>query len=201
MKKFPSEIEHITEFMADQDLAALRKDLMWFACLQLRDNDLAEDAVQEALAAALAAKTSFEYRSSFRTWVFSILKNKIIDLLRNPWNSRRIQPAQTELGTDDFDSLFSVTNGHWNANDRPSAWGDPEHQLENKQFWQVLQGCMERLPTATAQVFMLREVFGLEVKEICKKLSISSSNCSVMLYRSRMALRLCLQSRWFQEIN
>lgn len=53
-----------------------------FAQLQLRDAAPAEDAVQEALAAAPVDQHSFSGRSALKTWIFGILRNKIIDLIR-----------------------------------------------------------------------------------------------------------------------
>jgi RNA polymerase sigma-70 factor (ECF subfamily) len=43
---------------------------------------------------------------------------------------------------------------------------------------------------------MMREHMGLETEEICKELEITATNCWVMLYRARMALRLCLEKTW-----
>lgn len=45
---------------------------------------------------------------------------------------------------------------------------------------------------------MMREFLGFETDEICKELALSASNCWVILHRARMALRLCLESQWFQ---
>ena len=67
-----------------------------------------------------------------------------------------------------------------------------------KQFWRVFDACLERLPSNTARVFMMREFLGFETDEICKELALSASNCWVILHRARMALRLCLESQWFQ---
>lgn len=66
----------------DDFVAAVRRDMLKFAQLQLRDAAQAEDAVQEALLAALAGGRSFAGRSALKTWVFSILRNKIVDLIR-----------------------------------------------------------------------------------------------------------------------
>lgn len=180
-----------------QDLERLRREMVRFAALQLRDAALAEDVVQDALAAAVAAQDRFQGRSSFRTWVFTILKNKLIDLMRDRWNQLRVVMPEREDGEDDFDALFKV-NGHWNPEGRPVNWGQPEKQLENQEFWLVMQLCLDNLPEATARIFTMREVLGLEVEEICKELNITPSNCWVVLHRARMALRLCLQKKWFQ---
>jgi len=63
-------------------LTSLRRDMLRFAEIQLRDKAQAEDAVQEALTGALLGREKFASRASLRTWVLSILKNKIIDVLR-----------------------------------------------------------------------------------------------------------------------
>jgi RNA polymerase sigma-70 factor (ECF subfamily) len=48
---------------------------------------------------------------------------------------------------------------------------------------------------------MMREVMDLESEEICKDLSITSTNLWVILYRARMALRQCLEQNWFASAN
>jgi len=44
----------------------------------------------------------------------------------------------------------------------------------------------------------MREFLEFETEEICKELSMTASNCWVVLHRARMALRLCLEGQWFQ---
>jgi RNA polymerase sigma-70 factor (ECF subfamily) len=55
------------------------------------------------------------------------------------------------------------------------------------------------LPRRIAQVFMLREVMGFSIEEICKDMQITTSNCSVILYRARLRLRNCLEKKWFRK--
>jgi RNA polymerase sigma-70 factor (ECF subfamily) len=45
----------------------------------------------------------------------------------------------------------------------------------------------------------MRELLGLETDEICKELSISTSNCWVILHRARLGLRQCLETQWFEN--
>ena len=61
----------------------------------------------------------------------------------------------------------------------------------------MLELCLEKLPPQTGRVFVMREVMELESDEICKELGITANNLWVILYRARMALRLCLEQRWF----
>lgn len=173
-------------------LEALRPYLVRYASLQLRDATAAEDAVQEALVAALAGEAGFAGRANLRTWVTGILKHKIVDVIRR---QAREPALPEETGDDDFDGLFR-RNGHWA--ERPSPWADPDGALEQSQFFRALELCLERLPARTAQVFMMREHLGQETAEICKELAITPTHCWVMLYRARMTLRECLQQTWFE---
>jgi RNA polymerase sigma-70 factor (ECF subfamily) len=174
-------------------LAALRPQLLRFARLQLRSEAAAEDAVQDALLAALANADGFAGEASLKTWVFSILRNKIVDEVRRRVRNQEVQ--LDESGEDgDFDEQFDAT-GHWA--ELPASWGDPAASLEQRRFWTVFQLCLDRVPEKPARVFMMREFLGLETEEICKELQIGASNCWVLLHRARTHLRLCLTERWF----
>ena len=61
--------------------------------------------------------------------------------------------------------------------------------------------CLEKLPPNTARAFMMREVMDLETDEICKELTINANNLWVILYRARMASRLCLEQNWFARTS
>ena len=180
------------------ELNALRPDLLRFARLQLRDAGAAEDAVQETLLAALTGSHSFESRSSYKTWLISILRNKIIDIIRD--QGREVSAsslADDEAGDEQLaDTLFD-RRGHWQAEARPGRWADPEASFEQKQFWAVFEACLDHLPAKAARIFMMREFLGLDTDEICKETGMSTSNCWVVLHRARQGLRTCLETRWF----
>ncbi|TAM56012.1 MAG: sigma-70 family RNA polymerase sigma factor [Paraburkholderia sp.] len=180
------------------DLVRLRADLLRFATLQLRDKASAEDAVQDAMLAAMSKMTEFRGQAQLSTWVFAILKNKIIDTLRSRSRFPTLACEADDLPADSFDALFDERD-RWNREDRPACWGDPEATLAQQQFWTVFQLCLDRLPTSTARVFMMREFLELEPEEVAAELAITKTNCGVILHRARMTLRLCLQTQWFDE--
>lgn len=187
-----------TDCFTEIDIEALRHDMLRFATLQLRDITSAEDAVQEALSAAFVARSQFKGRAQIKTWIFSILRNKIVDILR----ARTRHPTQSltlDDGSDDeLNELFDE-NGHWRNQDRPSDWGQPEAAFSNDQFWQVFEVCLNTMKENIARVFMMREFLGLDTAEICTELSISESNCWVILHRARGRLRLCLEKNWINS--
>ncbi len=184
----------------DAEMAAMRRDMLKFARLHLRDDAAAEDAVQEAIAAALAGQARFKNGAQLKTWVFGILKNKIVDVFRDRARAPGINRAIEEIPDDSYDDLFN-DSGRWTEDSRPADWGNPEQSCSNQQFWVVFELCLTRLPETTARIFMMREMLDMETGEICKELSISPTNCWVVLHRARMGLRLCLEERWFKQEN
>jgi RNA polymerase sigma-70 factor (ECF subfamily) len=177
------------------ELDTHRRYLLRVAHLQLRDADLAEDVVQETLLAALSARDGFSGRSSLKTWLTGILKHKIVDAIRQKQRQPIIMATfDEETDLEDFDPMFR-DNGGWTA--PPADWGDPETALARNEFMDVMEACLERLPPNTARVFMMREIMELTSDEICKELTITANNLWVILYRARMALRQCLEQKWF----
>jgi RNA polymerase sigma-70 factor, ECF subfamily len=184
--------------MTDPDFASRcnshRGYLLRVAVLQLRDNDVAEDVVQDTLVAALQGAGGFSGKSSLKTWLTGILKHKIVDVIRRKGRQPVLASFDEECQIDDLDALFDES-GHWE--NPPADWGNPESALSQQQFFDVMQMCLEKLPPNTARVFVMREVMDLTSEEICKELSITSTNLWVILYRARIALRQCLEQNWF----
>lgn len=181
------------------ELAEVRPDILRFAKMQLRDDCLAEDMVQEALAAAVCKQAQFRGDAGLKTWVIGILKNKIRDYFRSrpvllSWDDWQEEGAEID---GMHDSQFSA-NGHWQPGAGPSAWSSvPETFSEQQDFLRTLEHCLAGLPEHTAKIFYLREVMGMEVGEICEDFGLSKDNCYVILHRARNGLRTCLQHRWF----
>jgi RNA polymerase sigma-70 factor (ECF subfamily) len=173
-------------------LGKMRPLLMKLARLQLRNEAWAEDVVSETTLAALEQAGTFEARSKFQTWVIGILKHKIVDLLRRQHREISIE-AQIEAGEiDDLDDLFDAEGRRLRM---PLEWGDPEALMAQSQFLELIQSCINRLPPTAARVFVMREWLEYDTDEVCTALAITPSNCNVMMFRSRLRLRECIESR------
>ncbi len=181
-----------------QRLTAVRPRLVSFALMHLRDRSQAEDAVQEAMMSAIEKNESFAGRSGYETWVFGILKYKILDAMRAQKRHGRWQPLEDEGDDDAIDRQFQQ-NGRWQEWARPSSWGEPEATFETEHFWQVFDACMIALPDNAARVFSLRELMGLSTEDICRELDIKENNCWVILHRARLRLRACIEKGWLKE--
>ena len=175
-----------------QAVQALRPQLMRFAHAQLRNDAWAEDAVSETLLAALAKPQAFAGQSQLKTWLVGILKHKLIDQIRR--HSREVSTTTAE-DNEDIDALLFNEGGGWR--EAPAEWGDPEAACGRREFFEVLEVCVDKLPGVQGRVFMMREWLELDSAEICKELSITTTNLWVLLHRARLRLQSCLQERWF----
>ena len=184
--------------MDNNQLNDHRPILLRYAFLQLRDETVAEDAVQETLLAALQAGDSFRSESAVRTWLIGILKHKIADHYRATEKYHSIEKTASggeEDPNEALEQLLFNGKGHWIG--ASSAWKNPDHALKQNEFWHVFDWCQKNLPEQHARAFMLREMVGLEMEDICQDMNISHSACRVNLHRARLGLRECLEQRWF----
>lgn len=186
-----------TSFEFEQQLVALRDYLMRFARLQLRNDAWAEDAVSETLLAALAKPQAFEARSQLKTWLVGILKHKIIDTLRQRQREVVLDAGSDDDTVDPLDHMAFKTDGHFA--EKPAEWGNPERDMQSRQFFAVLEACTEKLPPAQGRLFLMREWLELSSEDICKELSLTPTNLYVQLHRARLRLRECLELNWFAQ--
>ena len=163
---------------------------------RLTPNDaLAQDVVQDTLLVAHEKFAQFGGRSSLRTWLTSILKNR----LRDAWRADKkwVAPlAQGEDRLDDFDGLFNE-QGKWQTEEWVH-WRTPEALASDQQFIKILDACMAQLPAKTGQVFMMSQVLEMSTEEIKIELGIAANHLWVLLYRARMSLKLCLERNWLR---
>ena len=186
-KDQPAEFEH--------QLVALRSYLMRFARLQLRNEAWAEDAVSETLLAALAKPLAFEARSQLKTWLVGILKHKIIDSMRQRQREVVLDSGSDDDSTDPLELMAFKRDGHFA--EKPADWGNPEQDLNSRQFFVILEACTDKLPAVQGRLFLMREWLELSSEEICKELGLTPTNLYVQLHRARLRLRECLELNWF----
>lgn len=172
-----------------------RPALLRYARLQLRNESWAEDAVSETLLAALEKPQSFEGRAQLSTWLIGILKHKIIDHLRR--HARECPLTQPDEAGEALEDMLFADDGHFRQ--APARWIDPEQALGERQFFAVLEACVDDMPANQGRIFLMREWLEFDTPEICETLAVTPANVWVLLHRARMRLRECLDLRWFQK--
>ena len=156
------------------------------------DRHRAEDLVQETLLAALQTRDFFTEEASERTWLTAILRHKIIDQRRRDEIRQRFNEADPAV-EGNFGAL-----GKWRV--PPRKWAsDPHRALESQEFWTIFDSCLQAVPEAAREPFVLRVLQNHSAGEVCNILGISDSNLWTLLFRARERLRRCLEFKWFSR--
>ena len=163
------------------DLGLYAEELRRFARRRVRDDALAEDAVQDALVAALVSLPTFQGNSSLKTWLFGILAHKIQDAFRRETRYVRYPASRTEDGGCPGDDPAAGAGSL--VSDR-----DPVQEVSRSRFGACVVEAVERLPASLRQVFQMQAIEGLETRDVCLRLGISEANCWVRLHRARKRL-------------
>lgn len=165
--------------------------LFGYALARLRNRTLAEEAVQDTFVSAFAARAGFGGRSSEKTWLFGILKNKITDHFR-----KFGREVSLDAEAPDAEGDYGPEGG-WAK--PPADWSaaTPSELAENGEFTRVLDDCLSKVPQKYAGVFTAREYDERPTEAICKDFGLSASNLWVILHRVRHELRKCLDANWF----
>ena len=169
------------------------REMFAWAAHKVSDSELAKDLVQDTFLAAFEKIDSFKGKSSPKTWLFSILNYKIIDHYR----SKVKLTVRIENKTL---SSFFTGSGEWLPDKRPSKWDDDDsHLLDNADFNAVLHECIESLPDKWCTIVKLKYLMSKKGDEICQELGITPTNFWQIMHRSKLKLRDCIESNWFQE--
>jgi len=170
-------------------------EMFSWAYYKTSSKELAEDLVQESFLSAVKYLDSFRKESNPKTWLFTILNNKIVDHYRSAVNKRMINESSFNKNEDT--NLFDRT-GTW-VTPSSSDWDQEAHLLDIPEFLEVLQKCIELLPERHKAVTMAKFFYHKKGSVICKELGISASNLWQIVHRSKLQLRECLDANWTKD--
>lgn len=168
-------------------------ELFSWAFYKVSDEEMAKDLVQDTFLAAAEKISGFKGESSPKTWLFSILNYKIIDVYRK----KASKPAASE--PSGFMDFFDE-DGSWLKSKRPQSWHDPEEQLlDDPDFLLVLKKCLEALPRKWNACINLKYLSEKSGDEICQEIGITPTNFWQIIHRAKLQLRECVDGNWFQN--
>lgn len=130
-----------------------------------------DDIVQESMIAAWKALPNFAFRSSLRTWLFSIASRKTVDVLR-----RRSPEVAAEI-----------------VDEVPASAPGPVDRVTDSEFLDALSRELQRMPYPSRAAWWLREVDGLSVSEIASVLHTTQGSVRGHLQRTRKHLAAALE--------
>lgn len=159
--------------VAWSDLLPHRDYLVRFAKRKLQDPALAEDLVHDVFEAVVTGRAVFGGRSALRSWLTAVLKNKIVDLVRQ-------RCGHESLGDEYEDDEAGVTLAC--PYPRPDQWAQQRQTVRH-----VLQGIAD-LPQNLRDVMQLRVLQDQSAQEVCHALQITENNLFQRMFRARQTL-------------
>ena len=159
--------------------------------------EIAEEVVQETWIALLKGIDNFEGRSSLPTWLFTVMINiaktrgvrerRDTDAAISAHTGGTVDPARFREAGDEW-------AGHWKDGEVPSAFPDtPEGSVLGSELIAVARVELEKLPDRQRMVVTLRDMLGLDSREVCELLDLTVANQRVLLHRGRAAIRQVLE--------
>lgn len=131
----------------------------------------AEDLTQDIFMQAFKNLARLQDVDRFRGWLFSIASNRVRDFHRKKrFRALFFRGADRDRPVEE-------------KGDR-NAFPDPLHGLMTKDFWKKIGAFLDTLPHMEREVFILRFMDHLTIREVAQALSKSESTIKTHLYRS-----------------
>ena len=171
-------------------------ELYSWALYKTSSKETAEDLVQETFLAAFNKIESFQGKSQPKTWLFSILNNKVVDFYRlRARTTKNNFSLMEESGFELSDGLFNTTE-NWVDKELNPIWEQEGELLDNPEFNLVMQNCIDDLPKNWKFAITSKYLTDNKTELICKELAITTSNYWQIIHRSRLLLKKCLETNW-----
>jgi RNA polymerase sigma-70 factor, ECF subfamily len=146
----------------------------------LRNDNDAEDCVQEAYLQAFRSMGSFRSESRLSTWLVRIVINQALEKLRR---------SKREAGTVALDNVVDLEDHIDAMSAMASAPERPDYMASRQQVRKLLESKIDKLPDAFRTVFMLRAVEDLSVEETAECLGVPEATVRTRFFRARSLLR------------
>ncbi len=150
----------------------------------VRDEQDALDIVQEAFVRVYRGIDAFSGAASFFTWLYRIVKNLSIDLMRRPSYQRDLA---AELGAGHESFLLGCPDP------------DPLDAVRRKEIASALARALDALPDYHRGVIVMREVEGLSYEEMACAMGVSKGTIMSRLFHARKKLQRALMDCYAEE--
>ncbi len=179
------------DFKAFSTLIDANKQKLYALALKMTANsEDAEDIVQETLLKAIDNIDKFRGESAFGTWLYSIALNQSRALLAKQ-KQTELKPIEAYLPSGNDSDAF-----HEKINHRLFDWRDPHKQLENQELRTIINEAVQTLPYKYREVFILRYIEELSIKEIARLTKESTASVKSRVLRAKLAMRDYLNNRF-----
>ena len=166
---------------AFEDLVTRHRGRVYAMIQNMVKNDAdAWDLSQEVFLKVWKALPKFEARAKFSTWLYRIVHNVVYDWMRK----RKLKSA----GEFD-DQLMGENQIAVGARTTPTQEARPDEAMRNDELRTRIEDAMAKLSPEHQEVVMLREVQGMDYKEIAEVMEISMGTVMSRLFYARKKLQ------------
>jgi RNA polymerase sigma-70 factor (ECF subfamily) len=155
----------------------------------VRDENDARELVQEAFLRVYRSLQSFQGSSSFFTWLYRIVTNLAIDLMRKP--GRRDAELSDNQGSSDEEADFPLVSRIDGA--------DPIDVIRRREIAERIQAALDALPPYHRGVILMREVEGMSYEEMAQAMGVSKGTIMSRLFHARQKLQRALADCYAEE--
>ncbi|WP_285010934.1 RNA polymerase sigma factor [Pedobacter faecalis] len=140
----------------------------------LKSEELAEEILQDMFVRLWDRRSSINPEQSFRSYLFRVAENKVMDYYRRMARDKRMREKLTAAVSELYSHI--------------------EEDIFSKENSRLLQEAIDQLPPQRKQVFILCKMEGKSYKEVAELLSISPSTINDHLYKANLFLKAYFRS-------
>jgi RNA polymerase sigma-70 factor, ECF subfamily len=141
----------------------------------------AQDIYQEAFLKAYRNVGNFRFECSFYTWIYRIVTNLCLDLLRKKQVRKEEAPVATDPTGEQYDVLEQFPDARAGAN--------PERDLMRRELGGRISKALEKLTPRERMVFELKHYHGLKLRTVGEVLNTTEETAKNTLFRATQKLR------------
>jgi len=157
----------------------------------VRDENDARELSQEAFLRVFRGLNQFKGGSSFFTWLYRIVTNLAIDLIRRPGRRDAELRVDRELADGSDDSISPLVSSFEAA--------DPFRTVRRREIAQRLRAALDALPPYHLGVILMREVEGMSYEEMAEAMGVSKGTIMSRLFHARQKLQRALSDCYAEE--
>ncbi len=143
----------------------------------------AEDITQEVFIKLWKNLGKYKQGIKLTTWLYQIITNQCLDYLKSASKRQQMKNVEIKLGKQIIDE------------------SNHEQQINDRELLQVVTTLAKQLTPKQQTVFILRDLEGLSVEEVCEVLNMSSGKMKSNLYYARQKIRQDLTQYYKESIK
>ncbi len=155
----------------------------------VRNPEDAREVAQDAFLRVHRHLKDFEGGASFSTWLYRIVYNLSIDLLRRRSPGRAIE-LEDHTDLDGAPDEWLPSRGETN----------PFAALDRTRLVEAMQRCLDELPPHHRTAIMLREVEGMSYEEIAEAMEVPKGTVMSRLFHARRKMQRMLREHFGDEV-